>query len=103
MEAFWGVAMISILGCVGNSQIWITNTPKGLFLNDAKYVIGNFRVVIEDRDGQSSSATIVHIIDRVLEPTVPGSVESSYLHNPDAGKYMEHISSYDSSNHQLAS
>lgn len=81
----------------GNSPIWITKTSHGTFLNNARYQSGNFDVQIEGTN------QVIHILDQVLEPTVPGTPasESSYLINPDAGKYLDHASVYSISENQL--
>jgi len=76
----------------GNPPIWITRTARNeIFLNDAKIVRhDNIDFLIKNARGMDQ---VLHIIDRVLEPSVPESGDSNLI-NPDAKKFLERSSSY---------
>lgn len=74
----------------GNPPIWITKTARNeIFLNDAK--IEPLHDFLVKNDGGMDQ--VLHIIDRVLDPTIPDSGDSTLI-NPDAKKFLERSSSY---------
>ncbi|ODM98817.1 Fasciclin-1 [Orchesella cincta] len=76
----------------GNPPIWITRTARNeIFLNNAKIDQRNdYGFLVKNVRGMDQ---VLHIIDRVLEPTVPESSDSNLI-NPDAKKFLEKSSSY---------
>ncbi|CAG7717944.1 unnamed protein product, partial [Allacma fusca] len=72
----------------GHPPIWVTQRNDGTYLNDAKVIKGPMEA--KTRDGSSQ---YLYMIDRVLEPTIPTTADSS-LFNPDAKKYLEKHSQY---------
>lgn len=75
----------------GNPPIWITRTSRNeIFLNDAKIEQSRKDFLVKNARGLDQ---VLHIIDRVLEPSVPESGDSNLI-NPDAKKFLERSSSY---------
>lgn len=75
----------------GNPPIWITRTGNNdIFLNDAKIEPTRKDFLVKNARGMDQ---VLHIIDRVLEPSVPESSDSNLI-NPDAKKFLERSSSY---------
>jgi hypothetical protein len=70
----------------GNLPLWITRVGTFLYINDAKIVRGDRKVKL----GQNNLEQIVHVMDKVLEPTLPKvDVGGSSKNNPDAKKFLQ--------------
>jgi hypothetical protein len=75
----------------GNSPIWITRkSPSEIYLNDARIDSRKRDFQVKNPSGRDQ---VLHVIDRVLDPTVPESGQSNLL-NPDAKRFLESSSLY---------
>ncbi|XP_021951577.1 fasciclin-1 isoform X1 [Folsomia candida] len=85
----------------GNPPIWITRNPRSdsdIYLNDAQIDSRRRNFQIKNALGMDQ---VLHVIDRVLDPTVPDSSDNNLL-NPDARKFLEYSSSYNiTGNHRI--
>jgi len=76
----------------GNSPIWITRKPdtNEIYLNDALIDMRRKDFSVKNLAGRDQ---VLHVIDRVLDPTVPESGQSNLL-NPDAKRFLESSALY---------